>query len=89
MGKAGWCKSQEISSVLIIGSIQLNEMNVRDWFVLGCITAAWIASTVYLYVHPSGGSFATWAGLAATMIGGYRWIDLKDSKEADAARSAD
>ncbi len=58
--------------------------DVRDWFVIGVITCAWTAATVYLFVHPGIDSFTVWAGLAATMIGAYHWLVVYDSKHQDA-----
>lgn len=61
-----------------------NQQDARDRFVMGAVTAAWIASTVYLFIHPSEGAFATWAGLAVTMVGAYHWLVILDDKRPDA-----
>jgi hypothetical protein len=59
-------------------------MDARDWFVLGVVTAIWLAGTAYLFLYPSPEVFAAWGALATTMIGAYHWLVIKDSKEADA-----
>lgn len=61
-----------------------NIRDCRDTFVMGAVTAAWVASTAWVFLHPSEGAFATWAGLATTMIGAYHWLTLMDDKKADA-----
>lgn len=62
----------------------MSKLDTRDWFVIGTVTAAWIASTIFLFIHPSGGSFASWCALGATMTGAYHWLVLLDSKRPDA-----
>lgn len=58
-------------------------MKCTDYAVLGIVTCAWIASTAYLFLHPSDVNFATWAGLAATMGGIYHWLTIYDDKKQD------
>lgn len=60
-----------------------NVRDCRDTFVMAAVTAAWVASTVWVFIHPSEGAFATWAGLAATMIGAYHWLVMLDDKKPD------
>lgn len=60
-----------------------NIRDCRDTFVMGAVTAAWAASTVWVFLHPTEGAFATWAGLAATMIGAYHWLVMLDDKRPD------
>lgn len=60
-----------------------NQQDARDWFVMGAVTAAWMASTVYLFIHPSEPAFATWAGLAATMTAAYHFLIVSDDKRPD------
>ena len=60
-----------------------NIRDCRDTFVMGAVTAAWAASTVWVFLHPSEGAFATWAALAATMIGAYHWLVMLDDKRPD------
>lgn len=62
----------------------MSKLDTRDWFVLGTVTCAWVASTVYLFIHPSEGAFATWGALAGTMTGAYHYLVLLDSKRPDA-----
>lgn len=59
-------------------------MDVRDWFILGCISFVGVAGTVYLFVHPSATNFATYSGLQVTLMGAYHWMVIRDSKEQDA-----
>jgi membrane protease YdiL (CAAX protease family) len=58
-------------------------LDVRDWLVMCIVTCAWLASTVFLFLHPDPANFATWAALGATMTGAYHWICYRDQKEAD------
>ncbi len=66
-------------------SLHLTQgLQLRDWLVMGFVTAAWIVSTVFLCMHPTGTNFATWSALAATMTGAYHWLVLLDTKRPDA-----
>lgn len=47
------------------------------------VTGAWVASTVYLFRHPSDMNFATWATLCGTMTGFYHFMTVKDDKTKD------
>lgn len=58
-------------------------MDVRDWTILILVSAAWAASTVFLFLHPDAANFATFAGLSATMVGSYHWLSIKDDKSED------
>jgi hypothetical protein len=60
-------------------------MDIRDWFVLGCISFVGLAATVFLFVHPSPTNFATFAGLQVTLMSAYHWMVVRDSKEKDAS----
>ncbi len=62
----------------------VNKNDCRDWFVMGTISAAWTAATVYLFINHSDVTFAAWCGLCATMVGAYHYINFRDQKEADA-----
>lgn len=57
-----------------------------DWCVLAIVTGAWIASTVFLFKHPDDPNFATWAGLAITMTGTYKWLSDRDDQTPDAPK---
>lgn len=58
--------------------------NAVDLFVLTLVSSAWVASTVYLFLHPSTVAFATWAGMLATMGGIFHWLTQRDDKTKDA-----
>jgi hypothetical protein len=62
----------------------IKNFDVRDWLVITLVTAAWAASTIFLFKHPSDVNFATWAGLAVTMTGTYHWLCIVDDKKPDA-----
>ena len=64
-----------------------NIRDCRDTFVMGAVTAAWTAGTVWVFLHPSEGAFATWAGLASVMIGCYHWLTMLDDKRPDRGES--
>ena len=64
-----------------------NIRDCRDTFVMGAVTAAWAASTVWVFLHPSEGAFATWAGLASVMIGAYHFLVVFDDKRPDKGES--
>lgn len=59
-------------------------MEVRDWFVLGCISFVGLAATLFLFKYPSATNFATFAGLQVTLMGAYHWMVIRDSKQKDA-----
>lgn len=59
-------------------------MDTRDWFVMLLVAGAWIAGTVFLFLHASAPVFATWGSICATMTGFYHWIVIRDSKVPDA-----
>ena len=63
------------------------HLELRDWLVMGFVTAGWLVSTAFLWVHPSEANFGVWAGLAGTMTGAYHWLVLLDSKRPDACGS--
>ena len=57
--------------------------DLSDWLIMILITAAWAASTVFLFKHPDPINFGTWATLAGTMIGAYHWMRVRDDKLED------
>jgi hypothetical protein len=59
------------------------KSDAKDWFVMLLVAGIWIASTIYIFKHPDGGTFATWAALAATIGGIYHWLTIHDSKVPD------
>jgi hypothetical protein len=61
-----------------------NNGDLRDWFVMSLVGAAWTAATVFLFMHPDSGNFITWATVSATMCGVYHWIVMRDDKVRDA-----
>ncbi len=65
----------------------MNKRDCRDSFVMGAVGAAWAASTVYIFIHPGEGAFATWGVLCATMTGAYHWLVMLDDKRPDAGES--
>jgi hypothetical protein len=60
-------------------------MQVRDWFVILLFASAWIAGTIYLFLHPAEGVFVAWAGMASSMGCAYHWMMVRDQKIPDAA----
>jgi hypothetical protein len=58
--------------------------DLRDWFVIVCLTMLVFAATVYLFLHPSDVNFGTWGAILGTGLGGYHWLVLWDSKRPDA-----
>ena len=58
-------------------------MKYADIFVMVIVSAAWIASTVYIFLHASDVNFATWCGMSATMGGIYHWLTVYDDKKPD------
>jgi hypothetical protein len=66
----------------------MNKQDYRDYFVLGIVTAGWVAATVFLFWYPSSVNFATWAGLVATIGGVYHWLCVNDDKRVDAGNVA-
>ena len=60
------------------------KYDCRDIVVMGIVTLAWGAATVFLFKHPDVANFATWAGFAATITGVYHWTCYLDSKRPDA-----
>lgn len=57
--------------------------DARDWFVLALVSAIWIASTVFLFIHSGDGNFGIWSGLAITICGTYHWLCIHDQKTED------
>jgi hypothetical protein len=62
----------------------MSSFNIRDWLVMALVTAAWLISTMFLFVHPDPANFATWAAFGATIIGCYHWLIYVDDKKPDA-----
>jgi hypothetical protein len=48
------------------------------------LAASWASGTVFMFKYPSGTVFGLWCGLCATMTAAYHYLNLRDSKEADA-----
>ena len=63
--------------------IELNKGDLRDTFVMLLVAQVWVASTVYLFLHPSEPTFVTWSSLCATMGGIYHWLCIRDDKTQD------
>jgi hypothetical protein len=61
----------------------MNKQDYRDYFVLGIVTAGWLAATVFLFLYHSSVNFATWAGLVATIGGVFHWLCVSDDKRVD------
>lgn len=59
------------------------QAQLKDYLVMVIVTAAWVAGTTYIFVHPSDVNFATWAAMAATMGGLYHWLTVYDDKRPD------
>lgn len=60
------------------------KWDFRDWVIAGHVGAAWIAATVYIFLHADDVNFVTWAGFSTTVGGIYHWLVIRDSKEKDA-----
>jgi len=59
------------------------KQDVRDWFIMLLVTAAWCFASVYLWRHASDAAFGIWAGICGTLTATYHWLNVKDSKEKD------
>lgn len=59
-------------------------MKFVDKFIIAKVSLMWTVATVYLFMHPSEASFATWATFGATVAGVYHFLTIKDDKTADA-----
>jgi hypothetical protein len=57
--------------------------DLDDWFVALLVAGAWVASTVFLFLHHSDLNFATWATFGATIVGVYHFLSVRDDKEKD------
>lgn len=62
----------------------MNKRDFRDTFVLGLVSTAWVASTIFLFIHASVETFGIWAGMLATMGGIFHWLVVSDDKHPDA-----
>jgi hypothetical protein len=67
----------------------MQEVEVRDWFVMAVLTVTMLASGVYLFKHPSDTNFGAWLVFIGSMGGIYHWLVLIDSKRPDADRKRD
>lgn len=56
---------------------------VQDWAVLVLIGAGFVASWVYVFMHPSPGAFMTCIGGTGTWSIAFHWIVMRDDKEPD------
>jgi hypothetical protein len=59
-------------------------MDARDWVVIVLMASIQGAGTWFIFEHPDGVNFATWATMCGTLIGAYHWMVLRDSKIPDA-----
>lgn len=55
---------------------------------MGLVSVAWVAATVFLFVHHSDMNFATWATFSATVTGVYHWTTVHDDKTPDCSHDA-
>ena len=62
----------------------MTVQDVRDWFIMGCITAFSSALLAWVFVHPDTAGFAAVCGALPAMVGLYHWFTLRDSKTPDA-----
>jgi membrane associated rhomboid family serine protease len=56
---------------------------IQDWTVLLLIAAGFIASWVYLFLHPSAGAFGVCVGGTGAWSVAFHWIVTRDDKEPD------
>lgn len=57
--------------------------DLRDWLVMGLVTIAWVAATVFLFKYHTEMDFATWATFSATITGVYHFLCVHDDKVPD------
>lgn len=64
------------------------KMDIRDWFVMAVVTAAWAAGTAFIFEFGSKehavALITAWGSICVTMIGAYHWLVIHDSKTKDA-----
>lgn len=63
--------------------MQIRGSDLQDWFIILLVAQVWIASTVYLFMHPELPLFVAWSGLCTTMGGIYHWLSIRDDKAED------
>lgn len=59
-------------------------MELKDWFVVLLVAAAWTAATAFIFMHPDTANFVTWATVTSAMTGFYHFMMVRDSKIPDA-----
>lgn len=57
--------------------------DLRDRLVMGLVSGAWVASTVYLFKFHTDLNFATWATFSGTVTCVYHWLCVHDDKIPD------
>lgn len=59
------------------------EYDLRDWITLALIGAGFVASWVYVFVHPSEGAFLTCTAAVGTFGAIFHGLSVHDDKTPD------
>ena len=62
----------------------MTKQDVRDWFIVGAITAVIVTLWWYLFKHPDVSEFATGCAASVSILGLYHWFVIYDDKKQDA-----
>jgi len=58
--------------------------DARDWVVMGLMGSGFIASWVWVFLHPSEGSYMVCLGATGTFGAIFHWLTVYDAKQEDA-----
>jgi hypothetical protein len=57
--------------------------DLRDWFTLGLVAGGFVASWVYVFLHPSVEAFGICVGAVGTFSSVFHWLCVHDDKSPD------
>lgn len=59
------------------------EFDIRDWITLFLVASGFIASWVYVFLHPSVEAFGICVGAVGTFSSIFHWLCVHDDKAPD------
>ena len=70
-------------SICGVDFLMEENMDNKDKLTVLALFLITIASTIYIFVHPSDAVFGIWGGLVGTILAAWKWFDIWDDKNKD------
>jgi hypothetical protein len=62
----------------------VTKLDISDYFIMAALTAVFIVSTTFIFLHPDAVNFATWGTIATAGFGVFHLLRIRDDKRPDA-----